>query len=141
MARLLTLLLLVLGMGSCVAPERAFVVDTQQFDPEHGAIVAVENHDTTSRGELKIFLRVNDHLQTDSLTLRIETFSPDSLHTSEYHRLVLPKGNRVNPLRGLKEIPYRRGVRLNETGTYYFTLTPTRPIKGIEAVGILHQTE
>lgn len=141
MKPLLTTLAAMLGMVACISPERAFVVDTHLFDPENGAIVAVENHDTLARGELKIFLRTNDELQSDSLTLRIETFTPDSLHTSEYHRLILPKGDRVNPLRTLKEIPYRRGVRLREAGTYYFTLTPTRPIKGIEAVGILYQTE
>ncbi|MDO4758707.1 MAG: hypothetical protein Q4A18_05535 [Rikenellaceae bacterium] len=139
--RLLTALLVAICSASCVAPERAFVVDTHRFDPEHGAIVAVENHDTLSRGELRIFLRANDHLPKDSLTLRIETFSPDSLHTSEYHRLILPKEKRINPLRRLLDIPYRRGVRLKEEGTYYFTLTPTRPVEGVEAVGIVYQTE
>ena len=128
-------------LGGCLHPEQAFVSDVRHFDPDHTAIVRMEQREANLSGELKIFLRVDDRFREDSLTVRIGTFTPDSLHTEELHRLIVPSTRRVNALKQVVEIPYRRGVRLKKAGTYYFTLTPTRSVTGVEAVGISFRTE
>lgn len=126
---------------ACTAPEESYVTDVLHFDPDHTAIVKVKNHRAGARGELKIFLRVDDRFQEDSLTVKIVTYTPDSLRTEELHRLILPRGGRINALKQVLEIPYRRSVELREEGHYYFALTPTRSVEGIEAVGLLFRKE
>ena len=130
-----------LVMGACVAPEQAFVSDVEHFDPDHTAIVELRQHQPNGYGELKIFLRTDSRFAEDSLTVRVVTFSPDSLRTEEYHRLIIPQTRRINALKQVVEIPYRRGVTLRKVGTYYFSLTPTRSVEGVEAVGICFRTE
>lgn len=132
--------LIALFMVGCTAPEEAFVSDVKAFDRDHTAIVRLENR-AAAQGELKLFLRTNDRFKEDSLTVRIATFTPDSLHTEELHRLILPAPRRINALKQVVEIPYRRGVRLHAAGNYYFTITPTRSVEGVEAVGVLFRTE
>lgn len=127
--------------GGCTTQEQAYVTDVTAFDPDHTAIVRMENHRANSYGELKIFLRTDDRFTEDSLTVRVVTFTPDSLRTEELHRLILPRPKRINALKQILEIPYRRSVRLRHEGTYYFSLTPTRSVAGIEAVGIRFSTE
>ena len=34
------------------------------------------------------------------------------------------------------DLPYRRRIRFARTGDYCITVTPGRPVKGIEALGI-----
>lgn len=126
---------------ACTAPEESYVTDVKHFDPDHTALVKVKNPQGGARGELKIFLRADDRFQEDSLTLKIVTYTPDSLRTEELHRLILPRGKRINALKSVIEIPYRRGVALREQGNYYFALTPTRSVEGIEAVGLLFRQE
>ncbi len=126
---------------ACTAPEESYVTDVKLFDPDHTALVKVKNPQGGARGELKIFLRADDRFQEDSLTLKIVTYTPDSLRTEELHRLILPRGKRINALKSVIEIPYRRGVELREQGNYYFALTPTRSVEGIEAVGLLFRLE
>lgn len=130
-----------LALMGCTTPEEAFVSDVTAFDPDHTAIVKLKNREAAARGELKLFLRTNDRFREDSLTVRIGTFTPDSLHTEELHRLILPATRRINALKRVVEIPYRRAVELPHAGNYYFTITPTRPTEGVEAVGILFRTE
>lgn len=126
---------------ACTAPEEAYVTDVKCFDPDHTAVVRVENRRAEAQGELKLFLRFDDRFQEDSLTLHIATYTPDSLSTEEFHRLILPRARRINALKRVVEIPYRRNVTLREAGSYYFTLTPTRPVEGIEAIGVLFRSE
>ncbi|MBO5350339.1 MAG: hypothetical protein J6A66_01875 [Alistipes sp.] len=126
---------------ACTAPEESYVTDVKHFDPDHTALVKVKNHRAGARGELKLFLRADDRFQEDSLTIKIVTYTPDSLRTEELHRLILPRGGRINALKSVIEIPYRRGVELREQGHYYFALTPTRSVEGIEAVGLLFRQE
>ena len=40
------------------------------------------------------------------------------------------------PVQGDQILPYRRRIRFARTGDYCITVTPGRPVKGIEAVGI-----
>lgn len=125
----------------CIAPERAVVADVSPAAWQEPAVVAYTNRDTLSRIELRLFLRLDDRFREDTLTLRLTTLSPDSLRASEYHRLVIPARRVATPLQRVFEIPYRRGVQLHARGEYRFWLTPTRPIEGVEAVGITFNHE
>ena len=100
------------------------------------ATLRYTNGDTLARRELKLFLRLNETFCEDSLTLRIELFTPDSLHAVEYHRLVTADRRTMLPTRTVVELPYRRDAVLPATGDYYFLLTPVRPVGGVEAVGM-----
>lgn len=128
-----------LGFVACTAPEQAFVTDVKCFDAAHPAIIRMHHTQPDTSGELRIFMRTDDRFTEDSLTVRIDSFSPDSLRCTEYHRLVFRRGHRINAIKSIVEIPYRRQVVLKEAGNYYFTLTPTRPVAGIEAVGMLYR--
>lgn len=143
MRPLYALLILVVGalLVGCITPERVEMCDVSPAGWKERVEVAYAHSDTTATLALRVVLRLEERFATDSLTLRITTLSPDSLRGSEYHRLHLPSSRVAAPLRRVVEVPYRRGVRLQHVGKYRFALTPTRPIEGVEAVGMKIITE
>ena len=54
----------------------------------------------------------------------------------EAFRLALPAAHTPAALSREADLPYRRRIRFARTGDYCITVTPGRPVKGIEAVGI-----
>ena len=136
-----SLLWMSLLMAGCLSPERVSVCDVSPASWEERVQVTYTNRDTTAIAELRVVLRLADRCATDSLTLRITTFSPDSLRASEYHRLQFPPKRVAAPLHRVVEVPSRRGVQLKRSGEYRFALTPTHPIEGVEAVGMKIITE
>ena len=87
--------------------------------------------------DTEVFLRCNDRFAEDTLTLRIATVTPDSLRFEEPFRLVIPRGeSRPTPLMREIVVPYRIRMRFAQQGDYRCILTPTRPVRGVEAVGI-----
>lgn len=143
MRKFRTLLSLMAGvlLVGCITPERVAMCDVQPAGWEERVEVRYANSDTTALCELRVVLRLEERFVADSLTLRITTLSPDSLRASEYHRLHLPVSRVAAPLHRVVEVPYRRGVQLQRAGEYRFALTPTRPIEGVEAVGMKIITE
>ena len=119
-----------------MTPERAVVTDTDPSDWHRTATLDYTSHTAEASCEAWIFLRVNPRFHTDTLTVRIDARTPDSLHTSEYHRLVLRDRPTPSAIQRIVEVPYRRGIRLKERGRYRFAITPTRPVQGVEAVGM-----
>ena len=117
-------------------PERAVVTDTDPSDWHRTTTLDYTNHTEEASCEAWIFLRVNQRFRTDTLTVRIATRTPDSLYTAEYHRLVFRERHTPSAIQRIVEVPYRRGIRLKECGRYHFAITPTRPIQGVEAVGM-----
>ena len=121
--------LLILGsfLAGCLHPTQAVMSDVDLYDWHEGAVVEVENGDTTTLRDLSLVIRSNRSFRADSIRLElfIETvgFPMHHLH-------------RAAALRNVDEIPYRRRVVLDRPGTYRITLTPTARIEGIEAVGI-----
>ena len=94
------------------------------------------NADTTSLRDLTLFLRCNDRFGEDTLTLRIVTTTPDSLRFEEFFRITSPRTNGPAAIAHEIAVPYRRHVRFAREGDYRMTIAPTRPVRGIEAVGI-----
>lgn len=123
-------------MTGCVTPDRAVVVDLSPAAWSEAVELDYENHNTVGEQNLQLFLRLDDGFAEDSLTLHIATFTPDSLCAGEYHRLVFSAAHVPTPLQRVAVVPYRRGVQLTREGIYRFRLTPTRTVRGIEAIGI-----
>ncbi len=132
--------LMLLSVG-CLRPDRAVVVDLDAAAWSEAVELCYENADSTARQSLQLFVRLDDRFREDSLTLHITTYSPDTLVTSEYHRLVFTERYAPAPLQRVAELPYRRGVRLPRKGCYRFRLAPTRSVEGIEAIGIKTKNE
>lgn len=133
--------LLLATLCSCLSPERVVVCDLPDAEWREAVQLAYENSDTVALHEVRIVLRLDNDCREDSLTLHLATFTPDSLTGGEYHRLLLKGERGAAPLQRIVEVPYRRGVLLQRAGSYHFVLTPTRPIEGVEAVGLKITTE
>ena len=95
------------------------------------AAIVFTNTDTTTLRDMDLFLRYDDRMDEDTLTVRIAVVTPDSLRHEEAFRLAPPAA-----LSREADLPYRRRIRFARTGDYCITVTPGRPVKGIEAVGI-----
>lgn len=122
-------------------------------------MVAVTNTDTLVLRDMTVFLRCNDRFRDDTLTLRLETFTPDSLRFAETFVFTPDaasddtatgtersahaerRGHRsaahtASPVRREATSCCRTRVRLGAAGTYRFVITPCRPVEGVEAAGI-----
>ena len=100
------------------------------------APLTLANADTTTLRDVNLFLRCNDRFAEDSLTVRIRVRTPDSLQHEEPFVMVIPPAHTPAAISREADIPYRRRVRFDRTGDYHLTITPCRPVEGVEAVGI-----
>lgn len=100
------------------------------------AAIVFTNTDTTTLRDMDLFLRYDDRMDEDTLTVRIAVVTPDSLRHEEAFRLALPAAHTPAALSREADLPYRRRIRFARTGDYCITVTPGRPVKGVEAVGI-----
>ena len=98
--------------------------------------IRLPNADTVSLRDAVIFLRCNDRFAEDTLTVRIATVTPDSLRFGEWFQLVIPHPKGPAALMREAAIPYRRRIRLTQHGDYRCSVTPVRPVRGVEAVGV-----
>lgn len=124
-------------MAGCVSPHGVYIADVSPARWQEGIAISVPNSDTLSARDLFIVIRSNEAFRDDTLTLRVAVFAPDSLHYEEPFTLRIPRPPKAAALSRDSEIPYRHRVILADTGEYRFTLTPSRPIRGIEAAGLL----
>lgn len=122
--------------GGCISPHQSAATDVDPFRWERGAEIRLPNADTITLRDAEVFLRCNDRFAEDTLTLRIATIAPDSLRFEEPFRLVIPRGESPAPLMREVAVPYRIRIRFTQSGDYRCILTPTRPVRGVEAVGI-----
>ncbi len=138
MRRALSCLLgLVCGMlVGCVTPDRAVVTDVDVEGWACGASLCYANDDVQSLCTMSLFVRVDDRFLEDTLTVRIEIRTPDSLRTTEWHRMRFQGEPTPASLHRVIRVPYRRSVCLSGRGNYYFRITPTRTVAGVEAVGL-----
>ena len=117
-----------LSFTACRTPHRSVAVDVDLAEWSTGAEIVVENDDTLTLRDIAFFLRYNDHFNDDTLTLRIEVRTPDSLRCEEWLQVSMPRPRKPAAL--------RRQALLVRSGDYRFTVAPVRPVEGVEAVGV-----
>lgn len=132
----ITLAAAALSLGACRTPHRSAAVDVDLAEWSTGAEIAVENDDTLAQRDIALFLRYNDCFKDDTLTLRIEVRTPDSLRCEEWLQVSMTRPRKPAALRRQAVAEYRRHAVLARSGDYRFTVAPVRPVEGIEAVGI-----
>ena len=120
----------------CVSPHQSAVTDVNPIRWDRKAEIHMPNTDTVTLRDASIFLRCNDRFVEDTLTIRITTLTPDSLRVEEPFLLVIPRSESPAALMREVVVPYRRRILFTRSGDYRCIVTPTRPIRGIEAVGI-----
>lgn len=122
--------------GSCISPHQSAATDVDPLRWTEAAEIRLPNADTVTLRDAAVFLRCNDRFAEDTLTVRIATVTPDSLRFEERFLLVIPRSESPAALMREAVIPYRRRIRFAQSGDYRCIVTPTRPVRGIEAVGI-----
>lgn len=122
--------------GGCVSPHQSAATDVDPARWSAAAEIRQPNADTLTLRDAAVFLRCNDRFAEDTLTVRIATVTPDSLRFEEPFLLVIPRPEGPAALMREAVIPYRRLIRFPQIGDYRFIVTPVRPVRGVEAVGI-----
>lgn len=140
--------------SGCTAAGLSAAADVDTREWRSPAVVCVANSDTLALRDMALFLRCNSRFREDTLTLHIETFTPDSLRLAETFLFApaapaaagpeRPLSGRRRPAAHAAAAPARREavaccrtrVRLRAAGTYRFVITPCRPVEGVEAAGI-----
>ncbi len=128
--------MLLIGCVGCTSPYQSAVTDVPPRRWHETAEIRLENADSTTLRDADLFLRCNDRFAEDTLTVRIATLSPDSLRFEEPFLLAISRTGGPAALMREVVVPYRRRILLGRTGEYRIQITPTRPVRGIEAVGI-----
>ncbi len=132
---------LVLLLTACRMEHRSVVADV---DPEawtEAAEIVLPNDDTLARCDLSLFLRCDPRFREDTLTLRIEVRTPDSLSCTEAFLFCAPRDRRLPAIHGEAAVAYRRRAVFGRRGDYRFVIAPVRPTRGVEAVGLHVETE
>lgn len=127
---------LLTAAGGCGSPYQTSAADVNPLRWEEPAGIRIENADTVTLRDAAIFLRYNDRFTEDTLTVRITTLSPDSLRFEEEFLLAIVRTDTPAALQHETLIPYRRRIRLLREGGYRILVTPVRPVRGVEAVGV-----
>lgn len=130
-----TAALLALAAG-CTAPHQSLATDVDPAAWEHAAEFTLENTDTVTLRDVRIFLTCNDRFREDTLTVHIGIRTPNRGRFEEPFRMVIPRA--TTPAAVMREaiIPYRLRVRFPLRGDYRLTITPCRTVRGVEAAGI-----
>lgn len=126
----------VYGSTGCQAPQQIAVADVDPVRWEGAVGLSIENTDTVTLRDIGFFIRCNDRFTDDTLTVRITTFSPDTLRFEELLPMRLSRVAGPAALACEHLVPYRRRVRFPQMGNYRMTIAPTRRVGGVEAVGI-----
>ena len=122
--------------AGCMSPHGAIATDVNSASWSDPAPLPLANADTTTLRDVNHFLRCTARFAEDSLTVRIRVRTPDSLQHEEPFVMVIPPAHTPAAISREADIPYRRRVRFDRTGDYHLTITPCRPVEGVEAVGI-----
>lgn len=120
----------------CSTPYRSVAADVDAAAWGTPVELTLPNTDTLNCYDWQFFVRCDERIVPDTFTVRIAVVTPDSLRFEEPFAVRLPAS--TTPAARLCEtlLDYRRRVRLSCTGDYRLTITPVRPLRGIEAVGI-----
>ncbi|MDE5622022.1 MAG: hypothetical protein K2K30_04585 [Alistipes sp.] len=122
--------------GSCYTSHRSTAVDTDARSWERAAVLTLRNADTLSLHDLRLFLRCDERFAEDTFSVRIAVTTPSVLRYEEPFLIAVPRDTGPAALMREHVVPYRRRIRFAEAGDYRISITPLRPLRGVEAVGI-----
>lgn len=123
-------------MIGCGSSHGIYIADVSAVRWHEGTTISVSNSDTLAARDLYIVIRSNETFRDDTLTLRVAVCAPDSMRYEESFTLRIPRAPKASALGRDSEIPYRYNAILADTGNYRFTLTPSRPVRGILTAGL-----
>ena len=132
---------LALLLTACRMQHRSVAADVDPEEWVEAAEIVLPNADTLARCDLSLFLRCDPRFREDTLTLRIEVRTPDSLSCTEMFLFCAARDRRPPAIHGETSVPYRRRAVFGRSGDYRFVIAPTRPTRGVEAVGLHVETE
>ncbi len=124
------------AFAGCAVPSQTVAADVDMKSWDYAAAVVVCNNDTVTMHDVTLFLRCNERLREDTVTLRVLTTAPDSLRCEELVHMILYHKHEPASLTAEYTTPYRRQIRLPLIGKYRFSIAPVRSLCGVEAVGI-----
>lgn len=128
---------LVFGTG-CSSEEQATIpilADTDPFGWSLPVEVEIENRDTTALCDLSLVVRYDSNAD-ERISLSLTFTAPDSTIFAERAAFPLAHSDKPASQASLDIIPYRRNVRLSQTGVYRVSIMPAGKVQGIEAVGL-----
>ena len=135
-------LLLAIALCSCGGSDITLMEDVNISSWREDIAIAFYNEEADAVYDLDLVLHVNSNYSTRSQQMILAATSPDSLSTSEVITVETPIIRRA-PEASAKDIviPYRRGVRMAQRGTYHYTLRPSTPLSGVESAGIIFKPQ
>lgn len=138
MRTVIRLLLIAAGLSlcGCISPHQATATDVNPSRWERTAEIGFDNTDTLSLRDMYLFVRSNGRFVGDTIPIQIAFITPDSLRFEEQFVLRVPPTQTPAALIGEHEFLYRQRVQLARKGLYRIQITPSHPVRGIEAIGI-----
>ncbi|MDE5579192.1 MAG: hypothetical protein K2I85_04490 [Alistipes sp.] len=127
--------------GACFSFHRSIAVDVDPQTWSSPAEIVLPNADTAALCDLSFFLRFDPRFRDDTLTLRIEVRTPDSLLFDEPFLFCATRVRQPAAVRREAAAAYRRRVVFRCRGDYRFSVVPVRPVVGVEAVGLYVEYE
>ena len=122
--------------AGCMSPHGAVATDVISASWSDPAPLTLANADTTTLRDVNLFLRAPVGVALYWRSVRRGPPTPDSLQHEEPFVMVIPPAHTPAAISREADIPYRRRVLFDRTGDYHLTITPCRPVEGVEAVGI-----
>ena len=136
MRTLIGILGVLLGVCGCESPTHSVAIDLPLATWDTACTIPIQNEDTTTLRDVRIFMRTNHNFNQDSLTVSIATYRPDSLRCEEDRILTFDHKRMATALQREIVVGYRRGVVYDQRGVYRLEIKPHRAVQGIEAIGI-----
>ncbi len=130
------MLISLIVVGGCVASHQSVVTDIDVRGWSDTECIVMNNSDTSTLRDIELFARYSPSLVDDSVTLSINTISPDSTTYSEELKIYFDSSMNERSASKMGIYPYRRRVVWRQLGSYQIEITPSAHVKGIEAMGI-----
>ncbi len=133
---LLVVALLSIFAVSCVGNSYVDMRPVSPYSWSEPVSILYQNSDTTALRDIAVAVRYNKNFDADTLSVVVQTSLPDAHQFSEQVMLQFKQDYTAAAVTASEAVLYRSGCQLGQSGYYIFTITPTRAVKGVEAVGI-----
>lgn len=135
MRKLITILAAVVAVG-CTSNSHIDMQPVDVYGWSRPVSIIYDNTSTEQLRTIAVALRYNNSFDTDTLSVEVHTSLPDVHQCKERVVLNFKRDYHASAVTASESIVYRYNCALNQRGSYIFTITPCREVKGVEAVGI-----